>query len=346
MVQSEPLNPNQAEGSGAERSFTAKAWFSSGERVPYDPDRRILFPDQPAGRKPIQVFRRVETGRAAESVSHLTTFLSGFPDGSFGWARVVPHLPDGGRMPKIYVEYVGQGDSDKPRNYPYGVVERADLVEAHWRNLSVRSTYIVSFDFSSLVTLELLSRQIEKSERGERVDTAIKGVLLVNGGLFADSHSHPWFTTPLLKTPMGRMGTWFAQRSKFAFRRMVGVLWSREYRVTRREIEELFHAITRRNGAAFMSRGAGFIDEHKANAERWDLGRLYRALHESVSFCVVGSEKDPFEYKQVVKARERLGNHGLDIRMVPGGHLTTSEHPGLLGDIIREKAGDGVTGNV
>jgi surfactin synthase thioesterase subunit len=57
---------------------------------------------------------------------------------------------------------------------------------------------------------------------------------------------------------------------------------------------------------------------------------------ESVSFHVVGSKGDIFEPNQVVKARERLGDHGLDIRMVPGGHMTTSEQPEQLARIIEE----------
>ena len=42
------------------------------------------------------------------------------------------------------------------------------------------------------------------------------------------------------------------------------------------------------------------------------------------------------EPNQVIKARERLGDQGLDIRMVPGGHLTTLEQPEPLARIIEE----------
>lgn len=38
-------------------------------------------------------------------------------------------------------------------------------------------------------------------------------MFIVNCGLFADAHSHPWQATPLLKTPAGRVGMWIAQRS-------------------------------------------------------------------------------------------------------------------------------------
>ncbi len=71
-------------------------------------------------------------------------------------------------------------------------------------------------------------------------------------------------------------------------------------------------------------------------AERWDLRRLFLALRESVSFHIVGSEGDPFEPNQIVKARERLGDQGLDIRIVPGGHMTTLEQPEQLARIIQE----------
>ena len=55
------------------------------------------------------------------------TVLPGFPDGSYGWAQVDRMLGDG-PGPRLYVEPVGQGDSDKPRHYPYSTIERADLV--------------------------------------------------------------------------------------------------------------------------------------------------------------------------------------------------------------------------
>jgi pimeloyl-ACP methyl ester carboxylesterase len=104
-------------------------------------------------------------------------------------------------MPKLFVEYVGMGDSDKPKDYAYSTAERTDLVEAIWRDLSVQSTTtLVAFDFSSLVVLEHLRRRLERSERGEPPGGPdIRGVFIFNGGLFTDGHSHPWYTTPMLR---------------------------------------------------------------------------------------------------------------------------------------------------
>jgi hypothetical protein len=113
-------------------------------------------------------------------------------------------------------------------------------------------------------------------------------------------------------------------------------LWSKDFNVTSEEINELHAAIRRRNGVTAISKSADFVDHHKRNSERLNLERLFHASRGSVSFHVVGSEEDQIEGQQPVTARERLGAHGLDVRILPGGHLSTSEHPDLLAQIIQE----------
>jgi pimeloyl-ACP methyl ester carboxylesterase len=94
---------------------------------------------------------------------------------------VLPHLPSAVEMPKLFLDYVGMGDSDKPKDYAYSTAERTDLVEAIWRDLGVRSTTLVAFDFSSLVILEHLRRQLERAERGEPArGPEIRGVFIFN----------------------------------------------------------------------------------------------------------------------------------------------------------------------
>src|SRR5258707_8883812 len=219
-------------------------------------------------------------------------------------------------------------------------MERADLVEAQWQAHGVRRTCVVTFDYSSLVVLELLARQEECLSRGEPLATRIESVFIANGGLFADAHSHPWQTTPLLKTPLGALSMRRVQRSPALFASIMrsAKMYSPRYGVTNAELMEVYDAIARRDGAAFLHLAAGFVDEHKAHAKRWDLARLYHALSGSVAFCIAGSEEDPYEPKQIVAARARLGAAGLDIRLLPGGHVTTAEHPDLLAALIHERA--------
>ena len=89
---------------------SAEAWFAGGKRVGYDPRARATIAAQDA---PLKVFVRCEG-----DIAHAVTFLPGYPDGSFGWAKVEPQLPHAAEMPKLFFDYVGMGDSDKPRTMP------------------------------------------------------------------------------------------------------------------------------------------------------------------------------------------------------------------------------------
>jgi pimeloyl-ACP methyl ester carboxylesterase len=308
--------------------LSAQAWFAGGERVGYDPQTRAIVPAQGA---PLNVFLRREG-----DLPYAVSFLPGFPDGSFGWARVLRHLPSADEMPKLFLDYVGMGDSDKPKDYVYSTAERTDLVEAIWRDLSVRSTTLVAFDFSSLVVLEHLRRQLERSGRGEPVDgPEIRGVLIFNGGLFTDGHSHPWYTTPMLrrlpKRARGRVG-----RPFWLFKRMPGIrrMWSRGYKVTDAEFRELHSAMDRHDGLFYLAAGAGFVADHQAQGNRLDFGHLLSAYRDQFPFLIGGSDKDPFEHRQINLAQERLGRLGLRIERLPGGHLTTNEQPEALATLI------------
>jgi pimeloyl-ACP methyl ester carboxylesterase len=265
------------------------------------------------------------------------TLLPGFPDGSYGWAQVDAMLGDGLR-PRLYVEPVGQGDSDKPRRYRYSTVERADLVQALWRHHSVRATVVVTFDYTSLALLELLRRQLERTTSHDPEGPVITAAFMINGGLFADSHTHPWRTTPMLRTPLGALGMRRAQRSPRVFDAtiMQARLYSRGYHPAPAELAELRSAITRRDGAAFLHNAAGFVAEHRRHAQRWDLAAIAHDTGGTVAFYVGGSGEDPYEHRQIPATRQRVPQ--AEVLTFPGGHLTTSEHPDLLAAAIRDIA--------
>ena len=310
----------------AHAGTSAQAWFAGGERVGYDPGARAIVAAEDA---PLKIFLRREG-----ELAHAVTFLPGFPDGSFGWAKVLAHLPNAAEMPKLFVEYVGMGDSDKPKDYAYSTAERTDLVEAIWRDLSVRSATLVAFDFSAIVVSELLRRRLERAERGEPAGGPdIRGVFIFNGGLFPDGHTHPWFTTPFLRRIPNRARSALGL-SYSVFKKLVGVIWSKGYHVTDAEVRELHSVLNRRDGLFFLAAAAGFVVDHKAKGDRLDFGSLFKAYRDQFPFLVGGSDEDPFEHRQVDLAQERLGQLGIRIERLPGGHLTTSEQPEALAALI------------
>src|SRR5438132_752966 len=92
-------------------------WFASGERVPVD-----LPPKRQAGdRGTVHMFCRT-----AGSGSWIT-FLHGFPTCSWDWAAAADALEDEHQL--LMLDLLGFGDSDKPPNHQYSLVEQADLVE-------------------------------------------------------------------------------------------------------------------------------------------------------------------------------------------------------------------------
>jgi pimeloyl-ACP methyl ester carboxylesterase len=305
---------------------SAQAWFAGGERVGYDPNARAIIAAQDA---PLEIFLRREG-----DLAHAISFLSGYPDGSFGWAKVRPHLPNAAEMPKLFIDYVGMGDSDKPKDYAYSTAERTDLVETIWRDLGVESTTLVAFDFSSLVVLEHLRRRLERSKGGKLADgPEIRGVFIFNGGLFTDGHSHPWYTTPMLRHLPNRARERLA-RSFPLFKLMTGVMWSKGYKVTEAEVRELYNTMNRRDGGFYTAAAAGFVADQKAQGERLDFGRLFEAYRHEFPFLVGGSDEDPFEHRQIDLAQKRLGKLGIQIARLPGGHLTTNEQPEALAALI------------
>jgi pimeloyl-ACP methyl ester carboxylesterase len=316
---------------------TAAEWFAGGQRIPYDPESARVLTEQEAAATPgtLRVFERVAAAEQGADPVWLT-LLPGFPDGSYGWAQVDRMLGDD-LAPRLYVEPVGQGDSDKPRDYAYSTIERADLVEALWRHHRVRHTVVVTFDYTSLALLELLRRQLDRAISGT-AGPVITAAFMVNGGLFADAHTHPWQGTPLLRTPLGALGMRRAQRSPrvFATSMVQARMYSRSYRPTPEELTEMWSAVTRRDGAAFLHNAAGFVKEHRRRAQRWDLAAIARDLDGTVALYVGGSDEDPYEHRQIPATRERVPE--AEVLTFPGGHLTTSEHGDLLAAAIRDIA--------
>jgi pimeloyl-ACP methyl ester carboxylesterase len=316
----------------------AEDWFTTGRRIPYDPGSMRIPTDERAAAShgALRVFERVVAAEGDTDRVWLT-LLPGFPDGSYGWAPV-DRLLGHDLGPRLYVEPIGQGDSDKPRDYAYSTFERADLVEALWRHHGVLQTVVVTFDYTSLTLLELLRRQIERGASRDTGRPTITAAFMVNGGLFADAHTHPWQGTPLLRSPFGALGARGMQRSPQAFAAswLRARLYSKAYRPSLEELAEIWSAITRHDGAAFMHDASGFVKEHRRHAQRWDLATIARELHGAVAIYVGGSTEDPYEHRQIQATRDRVPE--AEVLMFPGGHMTTSEHPDLLAAAISDIA--------
>src|SRR5258708_16109535 len=91
----------------------------------------------------LMLYERVVGAPIMDAEGRWMTLLPGFPDGSYGYAYVNALLGDE-LVPRLYLEYVGQGDWDKPRDSAYSTIERADLSAAHWPALSLLPTFVLA----------------------------------------------------------------------------------------------------------------------------------------------------------------------------------------------------------
>jgi hypothetical protein len=103
-----------------------------------------------------------------------------------------------------------------------------------------------------------------------------------------------------------------------------------------------------RDGAPGAANGLALTaSECFADRTRWPYDPIAKSIPEtaagdSVAFQIAGSKEDALEPRQIVAPRERLAAFEVEIRMFLGGHLTASEHPGVLAGASRELADAGV----
>ncbi len=72
---------------------TAREWFALGNRVPYDRHAKEILRSGDTTDSPdvVHVFRRIAKDATPDEGAVWTSFLPGWPDGSFGWAKVDQH---------------------------------------------------------------------------------------------------------------------------------------------------------------------------------------------------------------------------------------------------------------
>jgi hypothetical protein len=308
-------------------------WFQQGRRVLYDPAcKRIVKKETPTS---VYIWERVVAPMEPSSQTRWLTLLPTPPDGSYGFSKVDGLLQT---APRLYIEYVGQGDSDKPSNYDHSVMDRANMVEAQWKAHKIRRTVLVCMGCSSLTMMELLNRQTERLSLGLPLRTRIEHVLCINGGYFANAHTpHPLNTSPLIKNTVGRVALKAAQHYNIVLDPIIKSCYGKDYDLSKEELRESAKVIRRHNGTNYLTGSASrYIEEHKKYTQRWDLFNVYYITRrQGVSFTIVGTEQDRFESKSFHQAQEKLSVYpDVYFESLPGGFKLASEDPHRVAELI------------
>lgn len=243
--------------------------------------------------------------------------LHGFPTASWDWHKLWEPLSQRYRL--VAPDFLGFGFSDKPRRYPYSILDQADMVEALLGHLGIKEFRVLAHDFGDTVLQELLARMIDRQAAGEESWT-IASVVLLNGGIFPDAH-RPRPIQKALISPLGFLLTPFLNKRKL--RDNFHVIFGKDTPPSDQEIDEFYALIDHQKGKYIFHRLIRYMAERRTHRERW-LGALQNC---PVPLRLINGLADPISGQQMVDYYDRVIAQPDVIRLPLIGHYPQTEAP-------------------
>jgi pimeloyl-ACP methyl ester carboxylesterase len=204
---------------------------------------------------------RIFTRVAGDDAAPWLTLLHGFPTCSWDWSPIADELIGAGHR-LLMLDFLGFGDSDKPRGHTYSIHEQADLVEALWEKHGVTETALVVHDYGVSVGQELLARHAEG-----RLAAGVTRIAFLNGGLYPDVH-RPLTIQKLLRKPvLGPLISRMMNERRFAdgFKQV----FSHDHMPSDAEFHEHWLGVARHDGQRVYHRVIRYIDDRLRHERRW-----------------------------------------------------------------------------
>ncbi len=239
--------------------------------------------------------------------------IHGFPSASWDWHYLWQPLSQ--RFRVIACDMLGFGDSAKPANHEYSLLEQADLQEALLEHLNVRQpVHLFAHDYGDSVAQELLARHYES-----RVELA--SCVFLNGGLFPETH-RPVLMQKLLLSPLGWMiGRAFSRDGLVrSFRQIFGP----QTRPSESQMDDFWSLVESQRGPRIMHRLIAYIPERRVWRNRW-----VRAMQRGeVPLRVIDGGVDPVSGLHMVERYRELIPDADTVVLPDIGHYPQIEAPG------------------
>jgi pimeloyl-ACP methyl ester carboxylesterase len=241
--------------------------------------------------------------------------IHGFPTASWDWEPIWPGLCK--RFGHVLApDLLGFGFSDKPAAHAYSIFEQADLCEALLAECGVDRVHLLAHDYGVSVAQELLAR--EQSEPRRRLQLA--SVVLLNGGLFPETH-RPLWTQRLLNSPFGALAS--RLMTERSFNRSFARVFGPETRPGLIELHDFWTLIAHQRGQRIAHRLIHYIRERRWNRERW-VGALQKTR---LPMRLINGPQDPVSGAHMANRYRQLVPQP-DVVSIPGiGHYPQVEAP-------------------
>ncbi|MCP1421081.1 pimeloyl-ACP methyl ester carboxylesterase [Pseudomonas laurylsulfativorans] len=239
--------------------------------------------------------------------------IHGFPSASWDWHYLWQPLAQ--RFRVIACDMLGFGDSAKPANHEYSLLEQADLQEALLEHLNVRQpVHLFAHDYGDSVAQELLARHYES-----RVELA--SCVFLNGGLFPETH-RPVLMQKLLLSPLGWMiGRAFSRDGLVrSFRQIFGP----QTRPSESQMDDFWSLVESHRGPRIMHKLIAYVPERRVWRNRW-----VRAMQRGeVPLRVIDGGVDPVSGLHMVERYRELIPDADTVVLPDIGHYPQIEAPG------------------
>ncbi|MCF5704314.1 alpha/beta fold hydrolase [Pseudomonas syringae] len=238
--------------------------------------------------------------------------IHGFPTASWDWHYLWQPLAQRYRM--IACDMLGFGDSAKPLNHTYSLLEQADLQQALLAHLQIEQpVHVLAHDYGDSVAQELLARHYE-----DRIEIA--SCVFLNGGLFPETH-RPVLMQKLLLSPLGWMiGRAFTRDALVkSFRQIFGP----QTRPSESEMDDFWSLVDSNRGPRIMHKLINYIPERRVQRDRW-LAAMQRG---EIPLRLIDGEVDPISGAHMVERYRELIPDADTVQLPGIGHYPQTEAP-------------------
>ncbi|WP_322047740.1 alpha/beta hydrolase [Paraburkholderia sp. J67] len=251
-----------------------------------------------------------EEGRSDAPVLLL---IHGFPTASWDWLHVWPDLLKRYRL--LTLDMIGFGFSDKPRNYPYSILDQADLFDHFLALRDIDEFHILAHDYGDSVAQEMLARDSERAGRPK-----LQSVCFLNGGLFPETHRRVRIQS-LLLSPIGPLVSLLTTKKKIS--QNMSAVFGKSYPPDTETLDSMWDLLREQHGERIMHRLINYIPDRIEHRERW-VGALQRA---DIPLKLIVGPIDPISGHHMVERYRELVPHA-DVSELPGvGHYPQVQAP-------------------
>lgn len=261
-----------------------------------------------------QIFFR-ESGKGEPLV-----LLHGFPTSSWDWHKIWEGLA--GRYHLLAPDFIGFGFSDKPRNYPYSIMDQANLIEQFCRAQGLQNAHLLAHDYGDSVAQELLARMLDR-QRQRMPGLEWESVVLLNGGVFPESH-HPRPVQKALIGPLGFLIAPFLGRSALA--RNFKAIFGPETQASEEELDQFWSLIKYNKGKRVFHRLIRYMSERREHRDRW----VNALVNCPVPLKMINGFADPISGQHLAERFAQMVPQAQLVGLEDIGHYPQTEAPKIV----------------